>query len=349
MSDPPGLQAVDLHKAFGDILAVDGMSFDVQPGEILAVLGPSGCGKSTTLHLVAGLEPLDTGRVLWNGRDVTGDAPHTRGFGLMFQDFALFPHMDVFHNLAFGLRMLGQPSDQVQERVGAMLDLVGLSGFGVRAVDELSGGERQRVALARSLAPRPRLLMLDEPLGDLDRTLKEQLMLELPELLAELHQTAIYVTHDQEEAFAVADRVLVMNHGRVEQIGAPETIFREPATAFVARFLGLDNLIPGRVLMDGASQQVQTDLGRFPVKTGATGDVTLLIRPDAAHLDTPDGVQIQGKLVERSFRGSQLRAVIEVPTGQRLTFVLSFWEGMPNPGSQVLIGLDPDRAFQVLS
>lgn len=351
-SPPPqegtGLQAVALHKAFGDLRAVDGVSFDVHRGEILALLGPSGCGKSTTLHLIAGLEPLDSGRVLWDGRDLAGVPPHARGFGLMFQDFALFPHMDVFHNLAFGLRMLDHAPDEIVVRVASMLDLVGLAGFETRAVDELSGGERQRVALARSLAPRPKLLMLDEPLGDLDRALKEELMLELPDLLGELQQTAIYVTHDQEEAFAVADRVLVLNHGRVEQIDTPEAMFRRPVSPFVARFLGLDNLIPGRVVPDGAGWSAETGLGSFPVQAETSGEVTLLIRPDAAALDGGRGPILEGLVVERSFRGSQLRAVIQAASGQHLTFVFSFWDGFPEVGARVRLALDPDRAFQVL-
>jgi ABC-type Fe3+/spermidine/putrescine transport system ATPase subunit len=344
-----GLEAVALHRAFGDLQAVDGISFDVHTGEILALLGPSGCGKSTTLHLIAGLEPLDSGSVLWDERDLAGVPPHTRGFGLMFQDFALFPHMDVFHNLAFGLQMLDHPPDAIRARVASMLDLVGLAGFETRAVDELSGGERQRVALARSLAPRPRLLMLDEPLGDLDRALKEGLMLELPELLGELQQTAIYVTHDQEEAFAVADRVLVLNRGQVEQIDTPEEMFRRPTSPFVARFLGLDNLIPGRVVRDGPGWSAETALGTFPVQAEGAGEVTVLIRPDAASLDGGRGPILEGIVVERSFRGSQLRAVIEASSGHRLTFVFSFWDGFPEVGAQVRLVLDPNRAFQVLS
>jgi thiamine transport system ATP-binding protein len=342
-----GLQVDDLHKAFGQVQAVDGISFDVRPGEILAMLGPSGCGKSTTLHLIAGLEPLDSGRVRWDGRDLAGVPPHQRGFGLMFQDFALFPHMDVFGNVAFGLRMLGQAVPEVRRRVTGVLDLVGLSGMESRAVDELSGGERQRVALARSLAPRPRLLMLDEPLGDLDRSLKEQLMLELPEMLGELEQTAIYVTHDQEEAFAVADRVVVVNRGRVEQIDTPEAMFRQPASAFVARFLGLDNLIPGRIVRHDSGWAAETEFGRWPVEAEGAGPATVLIRPDAVSLGG-DGPGLEGCVVERSFRGSQLRAVIETASGRRLTFVFSLWDGFPDEGAQVRLALDPARGLQVL-
>jgi ABC-type Fe3+/spermidine/putrescine transport system ATPase subunit len=343
-----GLNVIDVRKTFGDVVAVDGVSFDVRPGEILALLGPSGCGKSTTLALVAGLEALDAGSVVWDGRDLAHVPPHARGFGLMFQDFALFPHMDVFDNLAYGLRMLGQHTNDIRRRVDEMLSLVGLTGFEHRAGDELSGGERQRVALARSLAPRPRLLMLDEPLGDLDRTLKEQLILDLPKLLGDLGQTAIYVTHDQVEAFAVADRVLVLNQGRVEQVDTPEDLFGAPATPFVARFLGLDNLLPATIVRQGSAWLAQTELGPFPVQVAAEGPATLLIRPDAARLGGKTGVILAGRVVERSFRGSQLRAVIEGPAESRLTFVFNFWDGFPEVGAEVRLALDPDRAFQVL-
>jgi ABC-type Fe3+/spermidine/putrescine transport system ATPase subunit len=345
----PGLTAIDLHKAFADVRAVDGVSFQMRPGEILSMLGPSGCGKSTTLNLIAGLEALDSGRVEWNGQDLADVPPHIRGFGLMFQDFALFPHMNVFENVAFGLRMLGHSSTDIRRRVDDMLDMLGLTGYGERAVDELSGGERQRVALARSLVPKPRLLMLDEPLGDLDRTLKEQLMLELPEMLDELGQTAIYVTHDQEEAFAVADRVLVLNRGRVEQIDTPQAMYRRPASLFVARFLGLENLIPGVVEHDGAVWKARTELGTFPVSADSDGSATVLIRPDAAQLNGDGDLVLDGRVVERSFRGSLLRAVIEFPPGLRLTFDFSFWDPLPNVGEGVHIALDPERAFQVLA
>jgi thiamine transport system ATP-binding protein len=343
-----GLSVVDVHKAFGQVRAVDGVSFDVHPGEILAMLGPSGCGKSTTLHLIAGLEALDSGGVSWDGRDLAKVPPHARGFGLMFQDFALFPHLDVFGNLAFGLRMQHLPPSEVRGRVDEVLDLVGLAGFERRAVDQLSGGERQRVALARSLAPRPRLLMLDEPLGDLDRALKEQLMLDLPKMLNDLGQTAIHVTHDQEEAFAVADRVVVMNDGRVEQVDTPEAIYRRPATSFVAGFLGLDNLISGTILQQGSRWVADTGLGRLPVHAAVEGPATLLIRPDAARVDGGEGVMLEGRVVERSFRGSQLRAVIEFPTGERLTFEFSIWDRFPEVNAPVRIALDPDRALQVM-
>ena len=266
----------------------------VERGEIVCLLGPSGCGKTTLLRLIAGLEPLDSGRVLVDEEDVTDVPPHLRGFGLMFQEYALFPHKDVFGNVAFGLRMQGLGRDEVAARVADALALVGLAGFEQRDVSLLSGGERQRVALARSLAPQPCLLMLDEPLGALDRALRERLLGELPDILHRAGATAITVTHDQEEAFAIADRVVLMRAGRVVQTGTPEAVYRRPASAWAARFLGLTNLLDGRVAGRG---RVETAIGLLEIGDSelATWDVgfevQVLIRPEAARLgeESPPG------------------------------------------------------------
>ena len=228
----------DLTVTYDDFVAVDGVDLEVADGEIVCILGPSGSGKSSLLRAVAGLEPDASGQVTWDGEDLARVPPHRRGFGLMFQDHALFPHRDVQGNVAFGLRMQRLPRDETASRTAAALALVGLVGFERRRIRELSGGEQQRVALARSLAAAPRLLMLDEPLGALDRALRERLVAELRALFVRLELTTLFVTHDHDEAFALADRLVVMHAGRIEQLGTPAEVWQRPANAFVARFLG---------------------------------------------------------------------------------------------------------------
>jgi ABC-type Fe3+/spermidine/putrescine transport system ATPase subunit len=322
------LDVSHVSKSYPGLPVLHDVSFTVEEGEIVCLLGPSGCGKTTLLRVIAGLETPDAGRVTFAGQDLAAVPVHRRNFGLMFQDYALFPHKDVAANVAFGLRMQGWPAERVSQRVGEMLQLVELSGYGERRVSELSGGEQQRVALARSLAPRPRLLMFDEPLGSLDRALREQLMNSLRGILKQVGVTALYVTHDQEEAFAIADRVFIMQPGaaegeggRIVQGGAPQEVYCRPASAAVARFLGFRNLLPGTVVAfdetsdtgrnaagagspspgpcsaAGAPVVVETSLGMLAAAGSlaepvAAGDVvTLLIRPEAAAI-LPEGAQM---------------------------------------------------------
>ena len=244
----PLLDVRGVTMRYDDAPVLRDVSLSVAEGEIFAVIGPSGCGKTSLLRVIGGLERAEAGGVWLAGERIDGVPSHRRGIGMMFQELALFPHLDVRANVAFGLRMQGLAREPREARVEEMLELVGLSGYGGRKVHELSGGERQRVALARSLAPGPRLLMLDEPVGALDRALREDLLSELSEILRAQGLTAIYVTHDQEEAFALADRVIVMDAGRVRQSGRPEDVYGAPADAWVARFLGRTNLIPGEVI-----------------------------------------------------------------------------------------------------
>ncbi len=348
MNTKLGLGVQGIHKTFGEIRAVSGVSFDVDPGEVMALLGPSGCGKSTVLAVIAGLEQADAGGISWDGKSLREVPPHERGFGLMFQDYALFPHMNVFGNIVYGLRMRGWPEDRLRKRVGDMLELVGLPGFDKRDVNTLSGGEQQRVALARSLAPEPRLLMLDEPLGSLDRNLRERLVSDLRQILKRMHQTAIYVTHDQEEAFALADRVAVMNAGRLEQLDAPQMIYARPASPFVARFLGMTNLLDGviRPTLDGIV--VETAVGAFPVVGQFHGRVTLLLRPDAVRPDGVGSMHLQGRLLGCSFRGSSCQATIEVD-GVPLKFDFLTSTPLPPAGELVTLGFEPGDALQVFS
>jgi ABC-type Fe3+/spermidine/putrescine transport system ATPase subunit len=342
-----GLAAQGLRKYFGDTRAVDEVSFQVPPGEIFAVLGPSGCGKSTLLELIAGLTAPETGEVRWGERSLTGVPPHRRGFGLMFQDLALFPHMDVYDNVSFGLRMAGVPTDQVEARVREVLELVDMGAFANREVTNLSGGEQQRVALARALAPEPRLLMLDEPLGSLDRALRERLMIELHRILKDIGQTAIYVTHDQEEAFALADRVAIMREGRFLRVDAPQEIYRRPATLFVARFLGMKNILQGEVFSADGRTMARTALGKIPIPEVEVEAVHVLLRPDAAMIGEAGEITLEGRVQERSFRGGTYRTVIEVGE-QRLSFDFPSRIRVPEAGQSVRLALDAEQGVQLL-
>jgi ABC-type Fe3+/spermidine/putrescine transport system ATPase subunit len=338
-----GLELEDLRKAYAETVALDGVSFCVPAQSIVAVLGPSGSGKSTLLSVIAGLETPDAGRILWAGEPVDDVPAHRRGFGLMFQDYALFPHLNVERNVAFGMEMQGVDAAQAGVRVRECLDQVGLSGFETRDVQTLSGGEQQRVALARALAPRPRLLMLDEPLGALDRTLRERLLGEMRHVLHAAHQTALVVTHDQEEAFGLADRIVVLDAGRVLQEGEPQQVYRRPGSAAVARFLGLTNLLAGQSEPGG----IRTALGLLPIAAPPGTRPTVLLRPDAARLDGPGDFLLEATLLERTFRGSTCILGVEA-RGLRLNFAVASDALLPPDGSRMKLWLNPAQAFQVL-
>lgn len=243
MRTQPVVETLGASVSYGETLALDAVDLEIADGEIVCVLGPSGSGKSTLLRAIAGLERLASGTIRQDGVDLEGIPPHRRNVGLMFQEHALFPHLDVLANVAFGLRMQHLPGSACNARAREVLALVGLAGFEHRRVHQLSGGEQQRVALARALAPAPRLLMLDEPLGALDRALREHLVVELRSLFSELGQTALFVTHDHDEAFALSDRLVVLQDGRVAQAGSPGEVWARPTSEFVARFLGWNVLI----------------------------------------------------------------------------------------------------------
>ena len=353
------LEVRHISKTFTDTHALHEVSFGVDETEIVCLLGPSGCGKTTLLRIIAGLETPGSGQVLFRGRDLGPTPPHRRDFGLMFQDYALFPHKNVFDNVAFGLRMRrDKPTTrnrewEIAERVREVLALVGLQGFERRSVNQLSGGEAQRVALARSLAPKPLLLMLDEPLGSLDRALRERLMIELRSILKAVGVTTLYVTHDQAEAFATADRVVLMKAGKVEQIGSPEGVYCCPASPFVAHFLGLTNIAEGQVVGQG---RVASPWGELAAMTDGhrPGDrVNVLIRPEAAVLVMQDSLSdrpmtvrgeslIHGRLTARSFRGGRYRVDVQPEVGPRLSFDLMIIGALPvSPGDSLTMALDP--------
>jgi spermidine/putrescine transport system ATP-binding protein len=255
------LELINIHKTYQGQSLLGGISFTVAEGETVCLLGPSGSGKSTLLRMIAGIESPDQGMVCWSGKDLVSVPTHLRGFGLVFQDYALFPHLNVSENVAFGLKMQGLAGAAIYQRVTKTLEMVSLTGFDHRRVTDLSGGEQQRVALARALAPDPRLLMLDEPLGALDRNLREQLMKELREILRASGVPAIYVTHDQDEAFNLADRLLLLNDGEIVRSGKVEQVWNDPGSVWVAQFLDAGNVVAGIVLSNTRLLQVKTPAG----------------------------------------------------------------------------------------
>ncbi|GAA1370998.1 ABC transporter ATP-binding protein [Streptomyces beijiangensis] len=333
---------------FGARAALDAVDLEVADHETVCVLGPSGSGKSTLLRVVAGLQEA-SGKVFLDGTDQSGVPVHRRGVGLMFQDHQLFPQRDVAGNVAFGLRMRGAGRAEQVRRVAELLELVGLPGAQGRAIAALSGGEQQRVALARALAPQPKLLMLDEPLGQLDRGLRERLVVELRELFGQLGTTVLAVTHDQGEAFALADRVVVMREGRVAQVGTPLEVWQRPASEFVARFLGFDNVVSATV----SGEVADTPWGKVPVVPGALqGECRLLVRPAGVRLvPVDDGLRCTVRA--RTFRGHHVAVILEPAVGPPLEAECPPAEA-PDAGATVgaaftagdvvLLPPEPDRA-----
>jgi thiamine transport system ATP-binding protein len=321
---------------FGAKAAVDGVDLDVGAAETIAILGPSGCGKSTLLRSIAGLQPLTAGRISWNGEDLAAVPPHKRKFGLMFQEYALFPHRDVAGNVEFGLRMAGVGRDERRRRVTEVLDLVGLADLRDRRIAGLSGGEQQRVALARALAVEPRLLMLDEPLGALDRPWHARLLAEIRALLDRAQLPAIYVTHDHHEAFALADRVVMMRAGRVVQAGAAAEVWRHPADEWTADFFGFGPAVDGAMRADGLA----TPWGVLAVEAPPDGRVAVrvVVRPDAARLD-PAGA-VPGRVASRAFAGD--RADLTVTAGGVPLRIRVPERGAPDVGDAVRLAIDAE-------
>jgi len=325
---PAFLRIDDVVKDFGGgAIAVNHVSIDIAQGEIFALLGSSGCGKTTLLRILAGFETPTSGRVLLEGRDIGGLAPYERPFNMMFQSYALFPHLTVWDNIAFGLKRDGMPAAEIGERVGAMLKLVQLERYAKRKPHQLSGGQQQRVALARSLAKRPQMLLLDEPLGALDKKLREQTQLELVNIIEEVGVTCVMVTHDQEEAMTMATRIAVMSEGKVLQIGAPGDVYETPATRFVADFIGNVNLMEGSVEVDEPDHAVVrcTDCTHY-VGHGITGTlgmaVGVAVRPEKISLQATEPAgghdphnKVKGRIKELSYFGSFTVYHLELQSG----------------------------------
>lgn len=317
MSD---LELQGLRKAYGQTIAVENLDLDVQDGEMVAFLGPSGCGKTTTLRMVAGFVAPTAGIIRVQGRDITDLPPNRRDMGMVFQSYALFPHMTVRANVAFGLKARHVPKAEIPPRIAAALQLVGLTGLEERYSKELSGGQQQRVALARVLALRPKLLLFDEPLSNLDAKLRVQMRHEIRRLQKEVGITALFVTHDQEEAMTIADRIVVMNKGRLEQAGTPAEIYDAPQTRFVADFIGTANLIPGRVSNDRfvSSRGLDVPLPAGTIPDGR-GEIVLSIRPEKVDMVPAESANGLPAKVERATKlGSLIEYLVTLPSGDSL-------------------------------
>jgi putrescine transport system ATP-binding protein len=319
MTDAPLLSIEGASKRFGAVTALDDVSIDVAKGEFFALLGPSGCGKTTLMRLVAGFETPDAGRIAIDGEDMIGAPPHRRPVNLMFQSYALFPHLSVFENVAFGLRRQRKDKAAIAARVAELLRIVRLEGVEKRRPDQLSGGQKQRVALARALAPGPRLLLLDEPLGALDRQLREETQFQLKEIQRKLKTAFVVVTHDQDEALAMADRIAVMRAGRVEQIGAPAEVYERPATRFVASFIGQMNFLEGHV-ENGA---FVGGFGRLPAPESplpSGAKAVLAVRPERVAIAPPgaDETGLDGVVEDVAFRGETIHIRLRLPSGESL-------------------------------
>ena len=330
---PPDVRLISLRKTYGDVVAVDRADFEIAPGEFFTMLGPSGSGKTTTLRLIAGFERPDEGRVELAGVDVTSHPPYTRDVNTVFQDYALFPHMSVADNVGYGLRVRRVPKRVRRQRVEEALKMVRLGGFGDRRPVQLSGGQRQRVALARSIVNRPRVLLLDEPLGALDLKLRQEMQLFLKSLQTDLEITFLYVTHDQEEALTMSDRIAVFNAGRVEQIGTPADVYERPATEFVAGFIGVSNVLD-------------------------RGGRKFTVRPEKIHMldedsqGEPGGTVEAGRIREVVYVGMFTRYIVELDSGGELSVVeqnleTSSQEALESKGRRVRLEWRPEHTFEI--
>src|ERR1700741_5335656 len=344
----PEIRLTDLSKHFRDVRAVERVSMDIGSGEFFSMLGPSGCGKTTTLRMIGGFELPTAGRIELRGRDVTTDPPDKRPVNMVFQNYALFPHLDVAGNIAFGLHRRSVEKSEIKRRVAEALDLVHLTGYEKRKPNQLSGGQQQRVALARALVNRPNVLLLDEPLGALDLKLRKQLQVELKRVQTEVGITFVYVTHDQEEALTMSDRIAVMNRGVIEQVADPESVYERPSTTFVAGFIGVSNLMPGEVIsVNGASADMRLDAG--PTVTASTDGagvgerVHAVVRPEKLVLERAgvpsagNRAAVEGQVESSLYLGTATQMVVKLADDTRMTVLVPNADAdarrdLPGPG-----------------
>ncbi len=348
MTDPD-VRLEKVVKHFDGVVAVDGITLEIPSGSFFALLGPSGCGKTTTLRMIGGFEEPDEGAIYLGDRDVVGLPPYRRDVNTVFQSYALFPHLSIFDNVAFGLRRKGVGKTHVKGRVDEMLRLVGLEGLGARRPRQLSGGQQQRVALARALVNRPQVLLLDEPLGALDLKLRKQMQLELKAIQHDLGLTFVHVTHDQEEAMTMADAIAVMHRGRIQQLGPPTELYEKPATAFVAGFLGVSNLLHGSVTAPG---RVRLDTGDVIAADAGerTGRVAVGIRPEKIRIGPPaeGDNSLAGTVKETAYVGVATQYVIETGAGTLIVYVQNDGSALSlQPGAAAILNWSPHATFVV--
>jgi ABC-type Fe3+/spermidine/putrescine transport system ATPase subunit len=332
-------------KRYGTLEVLPPLDLTIEPGEFLTLLGPSGSGKTTVLKLIGGFTAATSGRVLFDGKDITDAPPNRRPFNTVFQDYALFPHMTVAENVGYGPRVQGKRGPEVAARIAETLEVVGLAALRDRNPDQLSGGQKQRVALARAIVCEPSVILLDEPLAALDAGLRKQMQLFLKKIQRRIRTTFVFVTHDQDEAMTLSDRIVVMQSGRIEQIGSPQDIYARPATAFVAGFIGENNLIPATPVAGG----LETPLGPLPAPDGAAGRGLLALRPEALRISAT-GPGIEGRIAEVVFGGAQARVSVQTADPET-TLILHLPAGaradLPDPGTVVTLTYDPADAVFV--
>jgi spermidine/putrescine transport system ATP-binding protein len=344
------IRLIGLTKRFDEVVAVDAISLDIDRGYFFALLGPSGCGKTTTLRMIGGFEEPTEGRIELGGVDVAPLPPYKRDVNTVFQSYALFPHLSIFENVAFGLRRRGVRGGELRTRVVEALELVGLAGLERRKPRQLSGGQQQRIALARALVNRPRVLLLDEPLGALDLKLRKEMQLELKRIQHEVGITFVHVTHDQEEAMTMADRIVIMNSGHIEQLGTPSELYESPRTAFVAGFLGVSNLLEGEVVgADGVKLSDGTEVGVAPAAlAGKSGTVQIGVRPEKIRIGGGEANSLSGKVTESAYIGVSTQYILDTPAGPMTVYVQNDRQGgQVATGERLTLSWSPESTFVV--